>query len=63
VQQATEEENERVRGQEGKEKDVQARCANKTQEDNKLHQQKHRQKRCEMEISVGERMPGGTKCV
>jgi hypothetical protein len=53
----------RARGQEGKEKDVQACCTNKTQEDDKLHQQKHRQKRCEMEISVGEKTPGGTKRV
>jgi hypothetical protein len=63
VQWATEEENKRARGQEGKEKDVQAHRANKTQEDDKLRQQKHRQKRHEMEISVGKRTPGGTKCV
>jgi hypothetical protein len=61
VQRASEEENERYESREQVLDVEKARQAQRTREEAKVRQQKHRQKMYDKEIEKGERTPGGTK--
>ena len=61
VQRATEEENEQWVGKDEKAWLTKIHRDEKTREDDKIRQQRHRQKLCNEEISWGERTPGGSK--
>jgi hypothetical protein len=61
VQRATEEENERYQERADRVDETKAHRAEKTREDDKLRQRRHREKKYDREISLGERTPGGTK--
>jgi hypothetical protein len=61
VQRATEEENERDEGKMEKSTATKVHRTERRREVDKLRQQRHRQKMYDMEISLGERSPGGTK--
>src|ERR1700736_3341071 len=61
VQRATEEENEQWAGKEEKARFAKILRDEKTREDDKIRQQRHRQKLRDEEISRGERTPGGSK--
>lgn len=61
VQCATGEENERWAGKDEKAQLAKLHRAEKTQDDDKIRQQRHRQKLWDEVISRGERTPGGSK--
>lgn len=61
VQCATGEENERWAGKDEKAQLAKLHRAEKTQDDDKIRQQRHRQKLRDEVISRGERTPGGSK--
>ena len=61
VQRATEEENERWVGKDEEARLTKIHRDEKTREDDKIRQQRHRQKLRDEEISRGERTPGGSK--
>jgi len=61
VQRADGEENERYQEHEDRAGEMKAHQAEKTWEDAKLRQQRHREKKYAKQISLGERSPGGTK--
>ena len=61
VQRATEEENAREQERKGKEEEERKHRAEKTWENDRIRQQRCRQKKYGIEISHGNRSPGGTK--
>ena len=61
VRRATEEENERYQEREGKAEEIKAHRIAASRDAARLRQRRHREKKYESEIALGERTPRGTK--